>query len=359
MIQCPTCKTEVRPSAKFCTFCGTPLTPEVVEPVPGRDMPTAGATIVVSPTADDASQLVVPLPPAAASDATERSGGQDRLISTTWPDEDEHEEAVANRESVTGDIDGPSPIQSPPVDSDAATVTTWVPATTPPREDVDGAQDTADSDSVAAEATVAPAASEWHPVPTESETDGIGSGASFRAAERDLAHQSAAPSGAPLATDGATAGWPGSVAAIGDDGLPASASAMAGSAAFTATPEVFGVGASAPLFAPPAAGEAEDAGRRAADLLEELRALLPALGATRLQPGALADRLDGALDADSGVPEGLRAAMDAARANPRDIDIVLDLTRRIDDVIALIDRYDRLGAAVRHAVRSLRFGDVE
>jgi hypothetical protein len=44
----------------------------------------------------------------------------------------------------------------------------------------------------------------------------------------------------------------------------------------------------------------------------------------------------------------------AARDRPRDIDTVLDLSRRVDDVLALIDRQDHLEAAINDALTRLR-----
>ncbi|MBA3416901.1 MAG: hypothetical protein H0U10_16905 [Chloroflexia bacterium] len=130
-------------------------------------------------------------------------------------------------------------------------------------------------------------------------------------------------------------------------------------AAFTATPEAIETSDAPPSFAAALVAGAVDPARRAADLLDELRAVLPALGATRLQPAALADRLQGTLETDGEVPQGLRAALDAARRNPRDIDTMLELTQRIDDVVILIDRHDRIRDEVASAIRSLRYGEVE
>lgn len=94
---------------------------------------------------------------------------------------------------------------------------------------------------------------------------------------------------------------------------------------------------------------------RAADLIDELRALLPLLAAPADQ-SAIAARLEAAADADSGRWPALRAAMEDARANPRDVETVVALSRRVDEVIALIDANDRLAAAAREAAAAIRGG---
>ncbi len=95
---------------------------------------------------------------------------------------------------------------------------------------------------------------------------------------------------------------------------------------------------------------------RAILLIEELRALLPSLGADTADYSILADRLEAVANEESGRWPDLRAAMEDARANPRDVETVLGLSRRVDDVIALIDANDRLTTAAREAAAVLRGG---
>jgi hypothetical protein len=197
----------------------------------------------------------------------------------------------------------------------------------------------------------------WSSVPSEDATVPVAAGDEVPVAVDEPRAES---STSPLADEGTPSDWQSGFVDIAPDDPSAAPSPVALPESSRNTLEASGGAGPAPFFVQPVADvEASDAGRRAADLLDELRGLLPALGATRLQPGALADRLEAVLVADGEVPDGLRAALEAARANPRDLDIVLDLTRRIDDVASLIDRHERLVDAVRSAVRSLRYGDVE
>jgi zinc ribbon protein len=99
------------------------------------------------------------------------------------------------------------------------------------------------------------------------------------------------------------------------------------------------------------------AAERALTLLDELRSLLPAVMASApasASNGAIADALAAALAADNDDLVALRAAMDRARERPKDIDTVLDLSGRVDAVIALLDAYDRLRAAAETTVTQLR-----
>jgi hypothetical protein len=107
-------------------------------------------------------------------------------------------------------------------------------------------------------------------------------------------------------------------------------------------------------------GGAAEAQQRAIALLDELRGLLPAVvgAAPAGRPGAIADQLEAAIAAGSAEEAAelaeLRAALVATRDRPRDIDTVLDLSRRVDAIVALLDAYDRSIAAINEAVRSLR-----
>jgi hypothetical protein len=64
----------------------------------------------------------------------------------------------------------------------------------------------------------------------------------------------------------------------------------------------------------------------------------------------------GAMAADD-VAE-LRDALLAARERPRDIDTIVDLTKRIDAMLALVIAYDRTIAAIERSLAALR-GDRE
>lgn len=98
-------------------------------------------------------------------------------------------------------------------------------------------------------------------------------------------------------------------------------------------------------------------------LVDELRALLPAVAAgAGSRPGPDVDAVVADLDAARRQPDAartrefdaLRAALEHARAQPRDIDTVLDLVGRVDVVLALQAAHDRYATAIDRAVAALR-----
>jgi hypothetical protein len=105
--------------------------------------------------------------------------------------------------------------------------------------------------------------------------------------------------------------------------------------------------------------ESEEATARAMRLLDELRQTISAIGpqsAVDLS-GVISDlqvavNPPGAMAADD-VAE-LRDALLAARERPRDIDTIVDLTKRIDAMLALVIAYDRTIAAIERSLDVLR-----
>jgi hypothetical protein len=107
--------------------------------------------------------------------------------------------------------------------------------------------------------------------------------------------------------------------------------------------------------------EAAEAMARAMRLLDELRQTiskigLPAQSGVDLS-GVISDlevavHPPGAMAADD-VAE-LRDALLAARERPRDIDTIVDLTKRIDAMLALVIAYDRTIAAIERSLDALR-----
>ncbi|MGH2616659.1 MAG: hypothetical protein ACRDJC_15595 [Thermomicrobiales bacterium] len=102
-----------------------------------------------------------------------------------------------------------------------------------------------------------------------------------------------------------------------------------------------------------------DAVTRAERLLDELRETIGAIG-----QGAAPDLSDVISDLEVAVtPPGavapetvtaLREALLTARERPRDLDTIVDLTQRIDALLALIIAYDRAIAAIERALDTLR-----
>jgi hypothetical protein len=94
-------------------------------------------------------------------------------------------------------------------------------------------------------------------------------------------------------------------------------------------------------------------------LLDELRAAIAELGggSTPDLTGVISDlevavTPPGALDAEDLA--ALREALLAAREKPREIDTVLDLSHRIDALVALVIAYDRTIAAIERSLDVLR-----
>ena len=357
MIQCPTCKTEARPSAKFCTFCGTTLT-TITDEAPAVQNPLSADPMGPErPTADPTASWAVPHTPRDDRRFPESGGEQDQLISTTWPSEDTSEGPLASSRDANR-VGNPSPPDDPPAaDQPSSDSAAW-PSSLQSTQTAIGSGDDVESDRTINATRPDELPSGWRIVPTAGEPDVLQRETATFAIESDPVEQPEPPPTSPSVAI-ASAGTP--LEAV-DPAADTAASPEASSplpATFPAIGESTGARTAARSFRSPPIGEAEETGLRAAELLDELRALLPALGATRLQPAALADRLEHALHTDGGLPEGLRASLDAVRANPRDIDTVLALTRLIDDIIEVIDRQDRISAALASAVRSLRYGDVE
>ena len=107
------------------------------------------------------------------------------------------------------------------------------------------------------------------------------------------------------------------------------------------------------------APEAAEARTRAIQLLDELRAVIAALetGSSPDLSGVVSDlevavTPPGALAAEELAD--LREALLAAREKPREIDTMLDLSGRIDSMVALVIAYDRTIAAIERSLDVLR-----
>jgi hypothetical protein len=102
-----------------------------------------------------------------------------------------------------------------------------------------------------------------------------------------------------------------------------------------------------------------EATARATRLLEELRQTISEIAPDNAVDlsGVISDlqvavNPPGAMAADD-VAE-LRDALLAARERPRDIDTIVDLTKRIDAMVALVIAYDRAIAAIERSLEALR-----
>lgn len=114
---------------------------------------------------------------------------------------------------------------------------------------------------------------------------------------------------------------------------------------------------------------ATSARERAEQLIDELRGLIPSITGSEASPAEpetvtaggpvvqpTIDELEAARPS-AGRFDELRTALENARSNRRDVDTMLDLVSRVDDLISLLDAQDRLDGAVGHAIGQLK-GDV-
>lgn len=302
MERCPNCGAPARIGAKFCTTCGFRL------PEAASESPPAATT--VDPPADD---VVVdngwPAPAAAMGGAA------------SWP---------------------------PPADAD--------PAEQRPADDAE----TADEVVVAGARVIDPFADarDEPPLATDGDAEPPSAPAMDWGWPRGASDESALDPGERSAPteDQAASPW----APAADEGeepvVPSlDAGVVVEEEGIAAPAEVAMVVASA-AGAGGGGGGASPTAERALALLDELRALIPALSAGPAPDAArIADDLEAAV-AQGPDLGGLRAAMEGARERPRDIDTVLDLVGRVDAVIALIDVHDRAVDAMAAAIVALRGG---
>jgi hypothetical protein len=103
----------------------------------------------------------------------------------------------------------------------------------------------------------------------------------------------------------------------------------------------------------------ENARDRATSLIDELRETIASIGRDEAPDlsGVISDlevavTPPGAIGAEE--LSALREALLAARERPRDIDTIVDLTSRIDAMVALIIAYDRAIAAIERSLEALR-----
>ncbi|MGB3305811.1 MAG: zinc-ribbon domain-containing protein [Thermomicrobiales bacterium] len=104
-----------------------------------------------------------------------------------------------------------------------------------------------------------------------------------------------------------------------------------------------------------------DARARAEQLIDELRDLIPALGmgAASSTTNPSTDLASIASDLEEARPQqdsanDLRALLERARSNPRDIDSMLDLVNHAGDLLDVLDSRDKLNAAAGDAIGRLR-----
>ncbi|MDQ3654380.1 MAG: zinc-ribbon domain-containing protein [Chloroflexota bacterium] len=110
------------------------------------------------------------------------------------------------------------------------------------------------------------------------------------------------------------------------------------------------------------ADDEEDTVARAERLIGELRSIIPSLvrpmasaPVVDSNSAAIADELEGA--AQPGQFDDVRETLQAARANPRDVDTMLSLSGKIDRLLELLDDRDNLARMAGSAATRLRPAD--
>ena len=117
---------------------------------------------------------------------------------------------------------------------------------------------------------------------------------------------------------------------------------------------------------------ASDAQTRAMELLDQLRSLIPELGAASgmAEDLGVAEPTAPAVDTQTAITEvleelererdgistldDLRSVLEAAERRPRDMDVILDLVARAGSLVELLDERDRLVATIDRTVSRLR-----
>jgi hypothetical protein len=308
--KCPNCGQPSRPGARFCTSCGFRL--------PERPVEAETSPLTRSPFATTSTVAASWWPTSAGSGQTESAGDQ-----PPTPDESstpEEEPATAMEESATENAATTAETAPEPASPEPNPIADWPssPGYEPP---VDAPSSWDTQPPTAAAGTV----------PVEADE--------FAASVDELASDDAA-------TDAGEAD--GQV----EDLTVAEAPVWADQPESAEEPE--------PSPTAVAAADDGDTLARARSLLDELSALLPSLAApaagSAVDVAAVAAELVAARD-EAGVPQdqldSLMSIVETARARPRDIDVMLDLSRQVDAIAALKTGYDRCRGAIETALTQL------
>ncbi len=356
MERCPNCGAPARSDAKFCTICGRPL---------AGDDPTA-ASAGASGSLDDGPEA-----PGDGELETRPFDDEEGAASGADPEDGDNAPSSATPQPLPesdcltlDDAAGSSSGEAAPADTILAS--SWPSPPAPPLAWA-GTWISAESDAAVtadreADPEPEPAADTLHSWPSpapapdpETEEDRVLSSSdagTFPDDDAQLPDLPAPEQAEPLDPFPPQPESPAADADSADLGSFGAAWPIAATSAPDTAP-------AEPQSAPePDPVEAEDLGRAIA-LLDELKTLVPRLGAPPpgLDPASMAADLELAIAPESDAPvdfEQLRAAVESVRARPRDIDSVLELSRRGDDLIALFDHLDRARSAIEHAAAKLR-----
>lgn len=362
MERCPNCGAPAREGAKFCTTCGNRLTDQ-----DGDEVAVPTATVAAPLIASQPEQpFPDPAPPLWRSAEATEPPQSDATLSDQ--EADSSADATANHPPPSIAADSSPSDDEPPV-ADQVLSSSW-PASDAPRWSAAwGGPTVATTDEPDADSD------DTRPTPAEGteerdHSDAI-DGESAPSFEAFLADASSAPAEGASPTREVESdddpfdppAIPTAAAADPDDAVSSPYRDDDTATDDEAEPRL--VATSDDAFQPPPADAGPPSLAHALDLLDELRSLLPtfAIAAPAIDTAAIAEELELALSPDPSSAAltldltELRAAMENARDRPRDIDTVLDLSRRVDDVLALLDAHDRAVAAIESAAAALRSVD--
>jgi hypothetical protein len=327
MDRCPNCGATVRVGAKFCTTCGMRLP----EPAAATSTTEESARSPFDSTSTVASRW-----PSRSTYGAAESSTTETVEEAPTPSSDESVEAVGETEPA------PSLEPSEPVSTWGA----WAPPVAPVAEE---------------ERPAGTAAAE-----TESPSTWVASESASEEAIAEVASDEDAVAEEDRAEEAAATGWTRSgetdFLQLPEQPDPAAwksiESQLAGSDEVEAVAEVDedqGIGEAVVDEVEVEMAEAELApssptAERAFELLDELRTIIAETAAVAVAAEAAepvtteAVSMEGARPSEPAVARfgELRAAVDAAREHPRDIDTMLDLSGRLDVIIELHDAFESL-----------------
>lgn len=359
METCPNCGAVARPGAKFCTTCGTRLSglaapsreiPRAEAPAPAFAPPALATTPLSSPgSGSDSWGSPSPTPDAEPGQAPAEPASPPAW---TWP-------------APAADTTSDTASQPGNVDTSSALV------------DASGSGNVADDDAEAEQ--LSSWAARWNEDARAGQDD---TASPSHAEEAPTEGIEGAPAGLPVPADAVDAEdelptlpdtgtidlpteQPGEQGFAGIEGAPAGDPDAQAIAQEVTTPDpldragaAFANGGEATgLLAPtrPIAYSATQryAKERASTLVDELRSLLPHLADATIDgrptPATVCEVLKGALEPRAET-DALRAAVQQAQANPRDLYAMMDLGRQAGAIAALLDERDRLRAAIEETI---------
>lgn len=372
MQTCSNCGAAVRPGAKFCTACGTRLN-DVESNTGGTSSWGASTPVEDTPAATAPGEDDSTLSPAVVDERSETAPDATSTPSTAWTWGSTETDNPAERIPLTQTDDDPLASTSA---VDAAEAPASTSATNQPFQWSWGSSSSTETEETPGSGE---SSTDGAPGSRQADADGGSDGDTPQSAE-DIVDQSADDGDgrkereAELADAAPPYDWRNSVTYTYKEKSP-----TVESSAVDLPAEEGGDAPASTMFADSdeyGSGMVDGTGTtdtqtRAVELIDELRSLIPALGATAAvastdvaepggstldREGAIGDVVSDLERATNGIgtSDDLRAVLEAAQSRPRDMDVILDLVARAGSLIDLLDERDRLAVAIERAVSNLR-----